>query len=205
MVEKKHDHEILIIICILLSFHVMVKKNHCLKISYIQVLKWLDGYMSSRTLHLESTWYIRTKQLTGGVISPTIIHPLNLWFVSRAIEFFMAMSHSGLEMRSFLNPFSNWHTSAVVAIMLSLVSVDELPVPSNKRIHNPADLEFYVLCFVETGNDPHGMQRIEGVLALCPCQMLSNPGRPSMFESAKWSVIEGIDNYELYLQGSSIG
>ena len=69
-------------------------------------------YMSSRTLHLESTWYICTKQLTGGVISPTIIHPLNLWFVSRAIEFFMAMSHSGLEMRSFLNPFSNWHTSA---------------------------------------------------------------------------------------------
>lgn len=104
----------------------------------------------------------------------------------------MAMSHSGLEMRrTFLNPFSNWHTSAlqlvvvVAAIMLSLVSVDELPVPSNKRIHNPADLEFYVLCFVETGNDPHGMQRIEGVLALCPCQMLSNPGRPSMFESAK--------------------
>ena len=89
------------------------KKNHCLKISYIQVLKWLDGYMSSRTLHLESTWYICTKQLTGGVISPTIIHPLNLWFVSRAIEFFMAMSHSGLEMRSFLNPFSNWHTSAL--------------------------------------------------------------------------------------------
>ena len=27
--------------------------------------------------------------------------------------------------------------------MLSLVSVDELPVPSDKRIHNP-DLDFYV-------------------------------------------------------------
>ena len=61
---------------------------------------------------------------------------------------------------------------AAAAIMLSLVSVDELPVPSDKRIHNP-DLDFYV----ETTN-------AEGV-ALCPCQMLSNPGRPSMFESAK--------------------
>ena len=51
----------------------------------------------------------------------------------------MAMSHSGLEMHSFLNPFSNWHTSAlqlvvvVAAIMLSLVSVDELPVPPQKE------------------------------------------------------------------------
>ena len=86
-----------------------------------------------------------------GVISVSITHPLNLWFVS-PIEFFMAMSHSGLEMRSFLNPFSNWHTSAVVAIMLSLVSVDELPVPSDKRIQNPP-------C---TGKKK-------------PCQMLSNP------------------------------
>ena len=52
----------------------------------------------------------------------------------------MAMSHSGLEMRrTFLNPFSNWHTSAlqlvvvVAAIMLSLVPVDELPVPPQKE------------------------------------------------------------------------
>ena len=160
--------------------------------------------MSSRTLHLESTWYICTKQLTGGVISPTIIHPLNLWFVSRAIEFFMAMSHSGLEMRSFLNPFSNWHTSAPQPWMWTwwlLPSCFHLSQSMSFRfrrtkeyITNPADLEFYVLCFVETGNDPHGMQRIKGMLALCPCQMLSNPGRPFMFESAKWSVIEGIDN-----------
>ena len=70
----------------------------------------------------------------------------------------MAMSHSGLEMRrTFLNPFSNWHTSAlqlvvvVAAIMLSLVSVDELPVPSDKRIHNqPGGPR--VLCTMLCGN-----------------------------------------------------